>query len=239
MVNEIKKEGNGEASVSFESTYSAFTAHLKQCEDGHYKIFGVKTSKCPIFNWGFSGGKEDVQDGGKIINTSKREHIEETTTDNPNPVEPYFKIVRTNNLDKGFEVKREFVNYFLLSFMTVEPTERPHLSPKESIIGMGWFTFHEFERLMLKQNHRIAFVELCYLLDEHAREKGDSILQEDVSQCVYKLFERPSSVGNVLMYKYEDDKGTSDWSRKSLFYLINPSLFEGFKIFANPKDTAK
>ena len=185
---EVIDEEVSQPSSKFEPSFAAFTAILKLCEDFRYRIFGVKTSKAQIFNWGLSGGKEELVDKGNFYNTRRREYVEETATDDPNESNIYFQIKRKNNLDQGSPTMRDFINYFLLSFQKIEPTTRPKLSPKESVIGMGWFTLSEFEQLMLKQNHRVAFIELCYFLEEHAKERGDfSSLEKISGYLVYFL----------------------------------------------------
>lgn len=222
---EIKKGQN-----AFQSKYAAFTGRLRYNNNGNLEIFAVKTSKAKDFPWGFSGGKEEIVDKENIFLTSRREYLEETTMEDPNRSEIFFKLKRKNNSSIG-----EFANYFLVSFQEIEPTTRPKLVQKESVVGMSWGSLSEFENLSLKQNHRIAFVELCYWLQEkHA--KNDPSIARQLSKCSYQVFERPSITGCVLRFKYDEKSKSTETARKSLPFLINPKLFEGFKIYKNPME---
>ncbi len=220
---------DGSEPLLFSPNYASFTARLKYDDYGHIKIFAVKTKKAPVFNWGLSGGKEEVVDNGNLLKTSSREYTEETTMEDFNDAELYFIVSRNNNLVSLY--KRPFVNYFLVSFQDVEPVAKPKLSPKESVEGIGWFNLKEYEDLPLKQSHRLAFVELCYWLKE--KFGNDQNLLDDLSKCSFQIFERPSKAGNLLMWKH--DGGTSEFSKKSISYFLSNNLTDGLKIEENPK----
>jgi hypothetical protein len=213
----------------FSPSYASFTARLKYDDYGRIKIFAVKTKKAPIFNWGFSGGKEESIDDKDFLKTSNREYTEETTMEDLNKSKLYFSVSRKDNLIKLYE--KPFINYFLLSFQDIEPIAKPKLSPKESVEGIAWFSLKEYEDLPLKQSHRLAFVELCYYLKENFGH--DQNILEDLLKCSYQIFERPSEVGNVLMWKHEN--GTSLFSKNSIGYFLSNNLSDGLKIEENPK----
>ena len=232
MVKTQKENNKDSESKLFVPNYAAFTVRLKFDENGHLKSFGVKSKKCPKFNWGSSGGKEEPNDNGNPEKTSQREYEEETAMEDLNPIEKYFSISRGNNQTRdGSNRLKEFVNHFFVSFQKIEPRTKPQLSQKESIEALGWFTLYEYEHLLLKQNHRLAFIELCYLLEERFPE--DEILFEDLKKCAYSLFERPSDVGGVYMLKCVN--GTSSFNEKVLGYVLPSNLIEGLKIEINPK----
>jgi hypothetical protein len=233
MANKYADKGQN-TPKGFQPTYAAFTAVIKYTQSRTINIFGVKTNKAKVYNWGYSGGKEEEIDEGNLFKTRRREYLEETTMDDPNPSEKYFSLTRRNN--QGSVCNQEFANHFLVSFQEIEPTTKPKLSPKESVEGFGWFNLSEFENLMLKQNHRIAFIELCYWLEEKHSKSNDS-LKMQLSKCAYQVFERPSTVGNVLRFKFDDRSQTTDYSKQALPFLINPKLFEGFKIYKNHKES--
>ena len=238
MIFEMKKNDEGQGPKLFIPTYAAFTVYL-MWENEILKIFAVKSKKSPSYPCGFSGGKEELVDKKDVSATRIREHFEETRLESHDPAEFLLKITRKNNQiemvkSEIFNISIEpFINYFFYCFENADPEIRPKLLPKESVEALGYFTLSEFDSLLLKQSHRIAFFELCYVLEE--KFINNSFLQEELKKCMYLFFERPSLVGNVLMYKFDNRSQTSESSEKILPYLFDKKLWEGLRIFSNPK----
>jgi len=155
----------------------------------------TKTKKTNIRPWGVTGGKEEKQDNRNAIMTALRESSEETGVPAKQQVQDVKKIceiIRKND-NKNLP---DFTNYFYYSLL--KEKELPIiLNKKDSIVEVGLFSFQEVEKMEIKNNHMVAFVELCFVLEELAESNKDVAMT--LMNLNYVSYKRPSENGWKLI----------------------------------------
>lgn len=172
----------------------AFDPYTRQI----YVLIAESQNSCHGFPFGFPGGKQSHEDGSDMVKTVEREFKEETRLLIELPV-PTWRVFTKNRRNDDAGNGAPFRNYFL-GFQVADRMEfKPEPAMKDTVKEVKWYSLQDAERLPLKNDHRLALIELCYQLEENLKVE----MKDALMALTFKMFHRPGDIHQNVLIKPE------------------------------------